>query len=255
MRALEAFCTVAQLQFKIAVSHPFNILNGVMGPALWFSLVILPRRFSLDETELTQAIAGVLLASLWASTLWSGAGILRRERRMGVLASSVRGVANPATVLVGKTVGSLLCDLMYISLSLLTYAAVLRVTLARGSAGVIAVGIALVVFSGVCASLLVGSLLLVSRHANHLATALGAPVLLLSGVLVPFSFLPDWVERTSMVLNLTWTHKYFESSLTSIHWPSVMGAVAVSLIYVCVGTLLLRRAIARTVRRGTLGAI
>lgn len=233
-------------QFKVVRSRPMNLVSGIGTPLLWLTLVMAPRLDEMTPEQATRAFSGVLLAAFWASSLWSGAGIIRRERQMGTLAPSFTGRLSPLSVLLGKTLGGVVYDVGLILATNLAFIWAAGVRLGIASPVAMAVGLVSVVLGGVASSLMIGACLVLNRHAFQLTTAVGAPVLLLAGTIIPYPMLPRWVEWAGAVLNIAWLQKFLASAATEPRWGYWSIAMVLSLAYAVVGAwalqVLLRRA-------------
>lgn len=237
---------MARSQMLIGATRPITIVTGIFTPLLWLSLILLPRLESLSPQETTQMLCGTLLASFWASSLWSGSGIIRRERWAGTLAASFTGRINPHTVLIGKTLGSVLFDVATISATIITFSLACRVSVSVADPLAFAVGLLSVILGGLASSLMIGGLLMVTKYAAQLTLAFGSPVLLFAGTLVPYTLLPDWVEWVGSILNISWLQRFLSSIATGTRWEFLLIALALSAVYAGIGSwafaLLLRRA-------------
>lgn len=237
---------LARSQTLVVLTRPINVATGVVFPLMLLSLLVLPRLDRLTEDEATAVLTGVALASLWGASLWSGAGILRRERVFGTLAPSFTGRPAPITVLLGKTLGGVLYDVTLICVSTTAFVIVCGVSWHVEAPVALAVGLVAVVVCGVASSLLVGALLMLSRHAFQLTTAFGAPVLLLGGTVVPHEVLPSWAAAAGSVLNLAWLQRFLASTAGRPDWGALAVGVGISAAYALVGVrcvgVMLRRA-------------
>lgn len=249
---LGGLVAMAVCQFKVVATRPMNLVTGVVNPLLWLTLVLLPRLDRLAPEEATRVFCGVLLASFWGASLWSGAGIIRRERQAGTLGVSFTGRLSPLTVLLGKTLGGVLYDTGLILVTNTAFVLVFGVRLGVASPVALAVGLASVVVGGVASSLLIGAALMLTKHAFQLTTAVGAPVLLLAGTIVPYSLLPGWVAWIGSVLNIAWLQRFLASTATGARWEFWVIAMAWSAAYAAVGAWALRVLLRRARREASL---
>lgn len=222
-------------QMKVVISRPMNLVTGVVSPLMWLALVMLPRLDRLTPEQATQAFTGVLLASFWGSSLWSGAGIIRRERQSGTLGVSFTGRLSPLAVLLGKTLGGVAYDTLLILSTNTVFVLALGIRLQVASPLALAVGLLTVLAGGVCSSLMIGACLVLTRHAFQLTTAVGAPVLLFAGTIIPYDQLPRWVAWVGSVLNISWLQRFLASTATAPRWGWWAIAVAISLLYAVIG--------------------
>ena len=243
---MSGFWVMVTSQLRVVMSRPMNIVTGIVNPIVWLALVMLPRLEHLSPAQATQSFTGVLLASLWGSAMWSGAGIIRRERQAGTLGVSFTGQLSPLATLVGKTLGGVLYDTALIFATNTAFVLAMGIRLEIASPVALAVGLATVVVGGVCSSLMIGACLMLTKHAFQLTTAIGAPVLLFAGTIIPYDQLPRWVAWVGAVLNISWLQRFLTSVATRPNWGWWAVAAALSALYAVLGALaldvLLRRA-------------
>ncbi|WP_300077705.1 SAF domain-containing protein [Propioniciclava sp.] len=88
--------------------------------------------------------------------------------------------------------------------------------------------------------------LMLSRYAFQLTTAVGTPVLLLGGTIIPLEMLPDWVSWIGQGITLSHLQRFLTSTATVPQWSALGWALALAVVYAAVGVwsvgVLLRRA-------------
>lgn len=249
---MAALAAAARSQVLIVMTRPMNLATGVVVPLMLMSLLTLPRLDALDATMATSVFTGVLLASFWGASLWSGAGILRRERALGTLASSVTGRPAALTVLIGKTLGGVVFDVGLIVVTNTVFIVAFGIALRVVHPAAFVLGVLAVVVCGVASSLMIGALLILSRYAFQLTTALGTPVLLLGGTIIPHDLLPPWAAAIGSVINLAWLQRFLASTSGAPDWSALIVALALSAVYAVAGALGVRMMLRRARRGGTL---
>lgn len=243
---------LARSQTLVVATRSVNLATGVITPLMLMSLLVLPRIERLAPQQATAVLTGVLLASFWGASLWSGAGILRRERWFGTLAPSFTGRPGPVVVLVGKTLGGVIYDVGLICASSALFVVVAGVRLEVRAPGAFALGLFTVVVCGVASSLLIGAALMLSRYAFQLTTALGTPVLLLGGTIIPHEVLPGWAAAVGNLLNLAWLQRFMASTATIPDWGALGVGVAISAAYAAAGALCVHVMLRRARKEGSL---
>lgn len=237
---------LARSQARVVLTRSVNLASGIITPLMFMALLTLPRLERLDPAQATSVFTGVLLASFWSASLWSGAGILRRERWLGTLATSFTGNVSPYLVLLAKTLGGVVFDVGLIAVTNTAFVAIFRVDMRIAHPVAFGIGIVAVIVCGVASSMLLGSVLILSRHAFQLTLLVGAPITLIGGTIIPHSLLPNWLAVIANVINLPWLQRYLVSTTTDVDWGALGVAVAISAAYAGVGwwcmRILLRRA-------------
>jgi ABC-2 type transport system permease protein len=89
--------------------------------------------------------------------------------------------------------------------------------------------------------LLLASTFVLYRNANAFANLLEYPVWLATGLLVPLSLLPGWVEPISWVLAPSWGIDAIRAAaFGGDAWPSIAMCSLLGVVYLLLGALFLR---------------
>jgi ABC-2 type transport system permease protein len=205
------------------------------------------------EHSATAAVVGVFLTSLWASTIWSAGGILRREVGQGTLAATLSGVRSPYLVLSGKCLGATLVTGAAIAASTVAGALLLRLPVRLDNPGWLAAGVAVVVFSGTGLGMILTSLFLLTRHGPQLSSALMYPVFILGGLLIPLGVLPVWLRWMALLLSFRWAREFMVGAATgSVRLRTLGVAATLGVGYLLVARVAFARVLHRGRGRGTL---
>ena len=248
-----AFWTAGRMQFRLGLRHSMTYAAGVLNSLMFLSILVLSRREPLDPGSTTAILTGTALAAFWASSVWGGVAILRRERLMVVFGRSITGVQDPLVLLTGKLLGASVLNLAVVVASLAVGCLIFGLRPAFGSPLGALLGFATVVLSGAAASLLVGALLVVSRHGVAISNAIGVPISLLGGTLLPLPFLPEPVTWLSRLISLSWLQDFLHTATAGpIDWTPLGCALALSLAYAAIGVFVFRRMVDRARRDATL---
>lgn len=124
---------------------------------------------------------------------------------------------------------------------------------------VFALTVLVTAFAAAGTATIMASLFIVTRSARTFQNSLSWPFYVLGGVLVPVSFLPDWLEPLSAVVFLSWSADLLRASLApeAVHDVGSRLAVIV-LLGACgfaIGFALLARMIHQARRTATLGLV
>ncbi len=100
---------------------------------------------------------------------------------------------------------------------------------------------------------MVGTALVISRYGFQLTSALGPPVLLFGGVLVPPSALPSWAGWLGSGLNLRWMQEFLASTAAGpVRWGALAVALCLSVAYAALGVQLFAVLLVRARREASL---
>jgi ABC-type polysaccharide/polyol phosphate export permease len=91
--------------------------------------------------------------------------------------------------------------------------------------------------------LVLASTFVLYRNANAFSNLLEYPIWLITGLLVPLSLLPGWVEPISWLLAPTWGIRAVRDAALGGGggaWPEIGMCVLLGLVYLALGSLFLR---------------
>src|SRR5437762_10964880 len=91
--------TSMRMQVRDMRSSQPALMTSVIQPAVLL-LLVGGAQHPVGQSA-TAAVVGVVLTSLWASTIWAAGGILRREQFQGTLAATLTGIRSSFLVLTG----------------------------------------------------------------------------------------------------------------------------------------------------------
>ncbi len=211
---LQAIIASAKIQLLIVAKRPMNIATGIITPWMFLSLFLIPRIGNLNQDQITYAISATITASFWAASIWSGAGIIRREKWMGTLGHTLSGLLSPMAAIFAKMLGAVAYDVTLITISTTSFCLIFRIPF-------------------------------------HLTNAFGTPMLLLGGLLIPPSYLPPVVSWVSVLINLYWLRQFLSSLTTTPDWGSLLIGCLVSTCYLLGAWLCIRHMVTRAKVRGT----
>lgn len=226
MNVFQVFIANAISQAHLVRAHPQFLIGSIVQP-MAFMMVVLNVRDVTDPAEVARYAIAVLLISYWGTTVWQGAAILQRERNNGTLKTILRGVKHPMVVITGKAFGATLSPAIVASATLAVILALHRVPVYIASGWWFAVGIVMVMVSGTMLGTLLCSVFLLTRHGNHISSALLYPVYLLSGLLIPVTFWPSYIGWLSSPVSLRWASDFLDGA--------VIGRVDPTPLLICLG--------------------
>src|SRR6266545_132551 len=210
-RTTWTFLTAARVEQRTMHGNPLVLINGGFLPIALLVIAIETNR--PDRARSTEIFVSVILTALWATTIWTSGGVLRRERTYGTLARCVCGVESPTVVLFGKSFGATLYG---VGMTLVTTAAtalVLRLPLAVAHPLWMVVGLLVVVVSATALGAMLACLFLLSQYGVIWSGALMYPVFVVGGLLLPPSALPVWLRWAPQLLSLHWLNEFLAGAI------------------------------------------
>jgi ABC-2 type transport system permease protein len=249
---LDVVVESARVQLRSQRS-PALVVLGVVQPAA-LVLVTLLARSGGSRVSVADAALGTGLISLWGVTLWQGGQVLRGERWQGTLGAIVARPAGIVPVLVGKSLASTLAAVLVIAPTVVvaSLAAGEPIPVHRPAPFVLAL-LALLA-SATVLGILLSCVFVVTRAAPRIAEALGYPIFILGGLLVPLALLPHWVRPLSAVVSLRWGGELLRSAAhgapqRAVDWSML---TATTLAYAALAGTFLGRVVDRARREGSL---
>jgi ABC-2 type transport system permease protein len=228
------------------------VVLGVVQPTV-FLLIVLKAPTHVTTAYASRVAIGVLLTAFWSFTVWTGAGILERERVEGTLAASMISVRDPRLVLVGKSLGSNLISALVTATSVCVVLGALGQPVRFDHPGWLAVGLLVLLLSGTALGVGLASLFLLTRFGSQLSAALMYPIFLLAGLLTPLSALPVWLRWLSWGISLRWAMTFLASTVAGP--PDLIALVMVCVLttgYAAVGAYAFQRIATFVREKGTI---
>ena len=223
-----------------------------------FTLIFLAIVRNADRDDLTgYALIAPVLIALWALSLYVSGEIVEGDRWRGVLEAAVAAPANLAVVVFGRiaAVTSValfaVVEVWLVSRLLFSVDAELYHPLSFAAA------LSVTAFAVAGTAVIMAALFVLARHARTFQNSLTYPFYVLGGVLVPVSFLPDWLEPITRLVFLSWSADLLRDSLASPPVENVGPRLAMVVVLgaadFALGWLLLRYVLRRVREDGSLG--
>jgi ABC-2 type transport system permease protein len=228
---------------------------GIVQPALLL-LVTLSLPEQVTPAYASRVTTGVLLMSLWSFTVWTGAGILQRERGEGTLAPCLISVRDFRLVLVGKSLGASAASGLMIVVTMTVVLTTVGQPLRVDHPGWLVVGLAAVLLSGLVLGVGLSSLFVLTRFGPQLSAALLYPVFLFGGLLTPLTALPPGVRWLSAGVSLRWAMTFLTSATAGTpDMPALGMVVALTAGYTALAALALNRFVLLARTKGTIDLV
>ncbi|MET9760113.1 ABC transporter permease [Streptomyces sp. NPDC006372] len=250
--ALWVLWTCARMQVKAMKGNELGLVIGVVQPVV---LILVTVGAHTDEAPevLTGWTVGVLLTTLWASTVWIAGGILRGELRSGTLARSVTSLRPGFLVLLGKCLGATARALLVISCSVAVTLLMSRAPVTADRPGWMLLGLLASVCSGAALGMLLACILLLTRYGLQVSAALMYPVFILGGLLVPPDLLPGFLHWLPSLISLRWAREFLTNAAAgTVSWQALIWLVALTTVYFLLAVKAFARVIDHARREGTL---
>ena len=255
MRGLRA---AIRLQFQIFRSDPDYFMPLAVTPLL--TIVFLEVVRHADRSDLTPyAVMAPVLIALWQLALMNSGEVVEGDRGQGTLELGVAAPTPYATVVLGRVLAvASIALLAFLEVWIVAWA-VFGVTVDVNHPAGFVIAMVATAFATAGTATIMASLFVVTRSPRTFQNSLSYPFYVLGGVLVPASFLPDWLEPLSSVIFLSWSADLLRATLAT--GPIEDFALRVSVVLVlgaagyAIGFALLARMLRRARRAGSLALV
>lgn len=247
-----------RLQAQIFRSDPDNFMPLAVTP-LWTILFLEIVRHADRDDLAPYALMAPVLITLWQLSLMNSGEVVEGDRGQGTLELAVAAPTAYATVVLGRVLAvSLLSLLAFVEVWLVAWAVFgVSVDVHHPAAFTATVVVTALASAGTAA--IMASLFIVTRSPRTFQNSLSYPFYVLGGVLVPASFLPDWLEPLSSAVFLSWSADLLRAGLRPEAVDDLAFRLAVVLalgaVGFAIGFVLLARMLRRARQAGSLALV
>ena len=221
----------------------FFLLIAAIQPVIFASIAFFMFESGTQTGTLLYAALGAGLMGIWSSTLFGSGGAIQWQRWQGTLEVMIGAPAPFVLVLVPLTLATASIGLYSIVFTLLWGRIFFGVPLDLGHPLQLAVALPATVVSLGLLGLVLASTFILYRNANAFSNLLEYPIWLITGLLVPLSLLPGWVEPISWLLAPTWGIRAVRDAALGgggSAWPEIGMCVLLGAVYLALGSVFLR---------------
>jgi ABC-2 type transport system permease protein len=236
-----------KLQLRLVRADPDFLMPLALVPFYTIAFLAIFRHAGRDDLTTYAVLAPVLIA-LWQLSLVTSGEIVADDRWLGTLELTVAAPASFAVSVVGRV-------LAVTSIALLSFAEAwviarvlfgIDVVFHHPLAFVLTLAATTLAMAGT--ALIMAAVFVVTRSARAFQNSLSFPFYVLGGVLVPVSFLPDWLEPLATVVFLSWAADLLRASLEPASVDALWLRLGVVLALGGIGFLVGRYLLGRLLR-------
>jgi ABC-2 type transport system permease protein len=203
----------ARLQWRMTLNRlPDSVFPLITTPFFTIIFLAIVRDAGRDDLADYAVLAPVLIA-LWWFALFEAGGIITGDRWMGTLEGQVAAPVSFAGVLLGRIVVVVLVASISFLEVLLVARLLFGVSIEIHHAGTFALTLLATAFALSGTAVVMAGLFVLTRSSATWGNSLSYPFYVLGGVLVPVSFLPNWLEPVSSAIFLSWSADLLRASL------------------------------------------
>lgn len=204
---VRAFISSAVSQIKDAVHSKLIQFIIFVQPILYGSLMYLMFKNSGRDNFVAYVILGTGMINLWSTIVYSSAGTIDRERRIGTLEILSAMPVSFGNIIGGKVTGSVLLGLTSTFNGYIFIMIISGEKMSISHSLLFVLNLLLIILSFVAISLILAGLFALSRQVRMLTNASEYPVFILSGLIFPVENLPVFTRPLSYILSPTWGAK------------------------------------------------
>lgn len=219
----------------------FYVLVSILQPVIFSSVAFFMARAGSEDTALLRLALGAGLMGIWSATLFGSGGAIQWQRRQGTLELLVGSPRPFLATLLPLTLATSTLGLYSIAATLVWGRVLFGIPLAFAHPWQLAIALPATVISLGLLGLLLASTFVLYRQANAFSNLLEYPVWLVTGLLIPLAFLPDWVAPISWALSPTWGMRAIdEAAFGGSAWMEIGLCLGLGLCYLALGAVALR---------------
>jgi ABC-2 type transport system permease protein len=238
---VRTFLATMRFNMKSLTLSGFFLLISILQPLIFASIAFYMWEAGARPGTLLYVALGSGLMGMWSSTLFGSGGAIQFNRWQGTLEVLVAAPASFLVVMVGMTMATAAIGLYSIAATLFWGRVLFGVPLDFVHPWLFALALPAAVIGLGLLGLVMASTFVLYRNANAFANLLEYPVWLVTGLLVPLSLLPGWVEPISWVLAPTWGVRAIrEAALGGEALGAIGMCLLLSLVYLVIGSITLR---------------
>jgi ABC-2 type transport system permease protein len=194
-----------------------------------------------DPDVLLTASLGASVMAIWSSVAFSAGGAIELQRRLGTLELLVAAPAPFGAVLAPITIATSAIGVYALGATLLWGRLLFGVSLQFEHPLLFALSLPVAIVAIGMLGLILAATLVLYRAALFLGASFEYPVWLVTGLLVPLSVLPGWVEPISWLLAPTWGMRAIrESAVGGSPLAAIAMCLALSACYAVIAIVCLR---------------
>jgi ABC-2 type transport system permease protein len=233
---IAAILTGVRLHMKQASRNAFDLSGVIVWPILYASIAYYLLGGKDDPSLLLSASLGASVMLMWSLVVVSSSGALEQQRWQGTL-ELVVAAPTPLTAVMGPIcVAGALVGAYAIGATLLWGALFFDVPVSIEHPLAFALAIPACALAVGMLGLIMAATFVLYRASFHLGIATQYPVWIVTGLLVPLSFLPDFVRPISWLLAPTWGFRGIkEAALGGTPWPDIGMGLVLSVVYLVIG--------------------
>jgi ABC-2 type transport system permease protein len=218
-----------------------DVIGVTVWPILYATIAYYMFGAGSDPDVLLTAALGATVMAIWSSVTFGAGGAIEIQRRLGTLELLVAAPVPFGALLAPITIATAAVGVYALAATLVWGRLLFGIPLDFEHPALFALSLPVAIVSIGMLGLILASTLIFYRAGLFLGASLEYPGWLVTGLLVPLSVLPVWVEPISWVLAPTWGMRAIrESTVGGSPLGAIAMCVALSACYAVVAAVCLR---------------
>jgi ABC-2 type transport system permease protein len=206
------FAAGYKLQLRIVRSDPDFLMPLALVPFYTIAFLAIFRYAGRDDLTSYAVLAPVLIA-LWQLSLVTSGEIVADDRWQGTLELSVAAPASFDVAVASRVLAVTTIALLSFAEAWLIARVLFGIDIVFHHPHAFVLALAATTLAMAGTALIMAALFVVTRSARTFQNSLSFPFYVLGGVLVPVSYLPDWLEPLAAFVFLSWASDLLRDSL------------------------------------------
>ncbi len=236
-----AFCSGVRIHVLQFTKNLFDLSGVVLWPILYASIAYYLLDAKHDPRLLLSASLGAAVMSMWSLVVIGSSGALENQRWQGTLELLVAAPMPLPVVLAPITISSGIVGAYSLAATLAWGRLIFGIPLTIDAPLAFAVAIPMCALAVGMLGLMMAATFVLYRAAFQLGIAMQYPVWIVTGLLVPLSLLPAFVEPLSWFLAPTWGFRAIrDATLGGSPWLDIGMCAVLTVAYFLAATVFLR---------------
>ena len=219
----------------------FFILVALVQPVIFATIAFFMFKVGDRSGTLLYAALGAGMMGIWSATLFGSGGLIQWERWQGTLELLIGAPVPFVLVLIPATLATSSVGVYSITATLFWGWTVFDIPFELVHPLAFFISVPVTILGLGLMGLLLASTFVLYRHANAMSNLLEYPVWLVSGLLVPVTLLPSWVEPLGYILAPSWGIKAVRAAaLGGDPWPPMAMTILLGIAYLFLGAFFLK---------------